>query len=117
MTKKKTGKYGDSYLFRAEVDKNGAVVRGTLDWVPNRVFLSVDTSLPKDKRDGASLVPWSTNENGVLCTITTQLTDGTLLVRGDCPSEMPFIFPPTERMKSEMRISKYETNSKDRNPK
>ncbi|WP_316858012.1 hypothetical protein [uncultured Cohaesibacter sp.] len=94
--KEKTGKCGDSYLFRAEVDKNGAVVRGTLDWVPERVFLSVDTSLPKDKRDGASLVPWSTNENGMLHTITTQLTDGNLLVRGDCPPEMPFIFPPTD---------------------
>ncbi|WP_316858024.1 hypothetical protein, partial [uncultured Cohaesibacter sp.] len=97
--KEKTAKYGDSYLFRAEVDKNGAVVRGTMDKVSNRVFLSIDTREPqkegkteKDKKP--NLVPWCTDEKGLIYTITTQVTDGSRLVRGDCPSEMPFIFPP-----------------------
>ena len=97
QAEKKNGKYGHSYLFRAEVDKNSAVVRGTMDWVPNRVFLSVDTRIEdEDLRKKAPLVPWCTNENGMIHTITTQLTDGNLLVRGDCPPEMPFIFPPTD---------------------
>ncbi|MDA8140072.1 MAG: hypothetical protein M0036_15595 [Desulfobacteraceae bacterium] len=85
-----------SYLFKAEIDPAGAVVRQTMELVCDQIFLTEDTRLPEEQRSAEPLAIYCSDKNGIIHSINSQKSKGERHVRTKCPARMKFIFPPTE---------------------